>query len=155
MDITNNIVYFWEHVIKHDEGCWGWVGCKSKYGYGRIRVDHCDLVASRMSWMIHFGEIPEGLWILHHCDNPECTRPEHLFLGTAKDNAQDCLAKGRHKSVRGENVGVHKLTWEQVRQIRKDYTPVEVSCYTLAKKYGVSHDAIWKIVTNRRWLEGE
>lgn len=86
---------FWAKVVKSD-GCWKWIGTKHQFGYGMIRDEQSiKITASRASWLIHFGEIPEGMYICHHCDNPECTNPEHLFLGTPSDNNNDKEKKGR------------------------------------------------------------
>lgn len=90
---------FWSKVAK-SSSCWNWTSVTSK-GYGRIRygVDRqCKWgPAHRVSWEIHYGNIPEGLWVLHHCDNPKCVRPKHLFLGSALDNSRDMMAKGRQR----------------------------------------------------------
>lgn len=104
---------FWGHVDKSDpEGCWIWTGAmvwsptRRKYGYtttygytfigsradGSLRMIH----AHRLSWMIANGPIPEGMQVLHKCDNPPCVRPDHLFLGTKSDNSKDMVSKGRH-----------------------------------------------------------
>lgn len=93
---------FWAKVEK-TEGCWKWHGSKSPGGYGQIR-EGARLSrlwrANRLSWVFHFGAIPEGLDVCHRCDNPECTRPDHLFLGSHSDNMRDCYAKKRHRIVR-------------------------------------------------------
>jgi len=87
---------FWDKVDKTGE-CWLWTGARRRaYGYvgnGKGKV----VDAQRLAWEITFGEIPEGLYVLHKCDNPQCVRPSHLFLGTARDNTLDMVAKGRHK----------------------------------------------------------
>lgn len=87
---------FWPKVIKHD-GCWQWTGARHPFGYGMLRQENSGqkITASRASWLIHFGDIPPGMYVCHKCDNPECTNPEHLFLGTATDNARDKENKGR------------------------------------------------------------
>ena len=89
---------FWTKVEKSD-GCWIWKGSRHHNGYGYLhRGGHTDrhpARAHRFSWEIHNGPIPVGLWVLHRCDNPPCVRPDHLFLGTRKDNMVDCAAKGR------------------------------------------------------------
>lgn len=86
---------FWEKVRKTD-GCWEWLAYTCKFGYGRIGgVRGQVLDAHRVSWELHNGPIPEGICVLHHCDNPPCTNPDHLFLGTLSDNLADMYAKGR------------------------------------------------------------
>lgn len=88
---------FWAKVTKA-EGCWKWTGTKHSFGYGMINPGNGaknKITASRASWLIHFGEVPDGMFVCHRCDNPECTNPEHLFLGSAADNAQDKERKER------------------------------------------------------------
>jgi hypothetical protein len=86
-------IRFWAKVQK-TEGCWIWCGGQDKNGYGIIRAGQR---AHRRSWELHFGPVPKNLWILHHCDNPSCVRPDHLWLGTVTDNNADMIAKGRHR----------------------------------------------------------
>lgn len=88
---------FWSKVRKTD-GCWLWIGGKGHNGYGTLYVAGAanrQMKAHRLSWRIHFGTIPGGLWVLHHCDNPPCVRPDHLFLGNRSDNMKDAGRKGR------------------------------------------------------------
>lgn len=89
---------FWEKVVRGDR-CWAWAAYRGPAGYGII-TDRSRRVrtvqAHRLSWEIHNGPIPEGLCVLHRCDNPPCTNPAHLFLGTHADNAQDKASKGRN-----------------------------------------------------------
>lgn len=89
---------FWRYVVKTD-GCWIWIGATASFGYGRIQREggkqgKADR-AHRVSWLLHYGEIPLGMWVLHQCDEPSCVRPDHLFLGTHTDNMLDMAAKGR------------------------------------------------------------
>ena len=90
---------FWAKVNKRGpEECWPWIGGKSERGYGRIYVDGRNVPATRVSWAIHFNEaIPMGLQACHHCDNPPCVNPSHLFIGTMSDNINDAVQKGRHR----------------------------------------------------------
>jgi hypothetical protein len=94
---------FWSRVNKNGpNGCWEWTRSTVR-GYGQLRVSNKYFRAHRYSWFIHNGEIPLGLCVCHHCDNPKCVNPSHLFLGTVKDNADDCVKKGRNKPPRGDS----------------------------------------------------
>lgn len=94
---------FWEKV-EQGPGCWEWMaGRDSATGYGRIRIGRAGSkhqLAHRVSWELANGPIPDGLWVLHHCDNPPCVNPAHLYLGTTIDNNRDRDARGR--TARGE-----------------------------------------------------
>lgn len=117
---------FWSKVQKTDE-CWLWLGAKSR-GYGMIRIGGMaeKKAASRVSWMLHFGPIPEGMHVLHKCDNPQCTNPKHLFLGTHADNMRDKTAKGRNghteewlQKIREHAKTRQKLTLQQQEQVKR------------------------------------
>jgi HNH endonuclease/NUMOD3 motif len=88
---------------KHDgsDGCWVWTGAKNQNGYGNFFLDGQIMKAHRASYQLHLGCIPEGLQVLHRCDNPSCIRPDHLFLGTPDDNMKDASSKGRLKGSTG------------------------------------------------------
>ncbi len=115
---------FWSKVIISD-GCWKWTAAKNK-GYGQLsgKRNKAPFKAHRISWLIHFGEIKSNQEVCHRCDNPECTNPDHLFLGTHKENMIDAYKKGRlnlyHHGC-GEDNNAAKLTNEQVKQIREEY----------------------------------
>lgn len=102
---------FWSQV-KRGDGCWPWIGAKRK-GYGSVRWDGKAQFAHRVSWMLANGNITGGLWVLHKCDNPPCVRPDHLFLGTALDNARDAIQKGRMK------YGNVRFSEQEVREMRR------------------------------------
>lgn len=90
---------FWNKVDKNgNNGCWKWKGFKNKQGYGRMGIAASECVnAHRVSWTIHNGEIPERCFVCHKCDNPECTNPDHLFIGTRQDNINDMMVKKRNR----------------------------------------------------------
>ena len=144
---------FWANVNKSD-GCWNWTAC-TQLGYGTIYAcGHKSkrLWAHRVSWELHHGPVPDGLFVLHHCDNPSCVRPDHLFLGTTFDNVHDCMSKGRWpEAIRGESHANAKLTDDEVREIRSRYSTKDTSCTRLAAQYGVSRSLIWLIVRRMRW----
>lgn len=86
----------WERFVQRAAGCWEWTGRKYAFGHGTLQFQGRSRLAHRLAWNWKFGEIPEGLCVLHHCDNPGCVNPDHLFLGTRGDNNRDAYKKGRH-----------------------------------------------------------
>ena len=95
---------YWDRVVKADD-CWQWTGARDKQGYGRLSpAVGVFLRAHRFSWELHNGPVPEGLLVCHRCDNPECTNPNHLFLGSPQDNMDDKVRKGRWKGCASERM---------------------------------------------------
>lgn len=149
---------FWAKVQITD-GCWLWTAGRNKGGYGQIgkggRIAG-PILAHVASWILHYGQIPGGLFVLHHCDNPPCVRPDHLWLGTIKDNVDDSIAKGRSSPPpindnRGERHGMHKLTELAVIQIRELYQPGIVRQQDIADMFGVSRRCVAMVIHNQRW----
>jgi hypothetical protein len=139
---------FWSFVKKTDR-CWEWLGARLKRGYGNYRGGRRKALAHRYSWEMHFGPIPDGLWVLHKCDNPGCVRPDHLFLGTHLDNMADMTAKGR--STHGERGTMVRLTEGQVREIHARYATGKITQKDLAADYGISRAEIGMIVQGKCW----
>ena len=89
---------FWKNVRK-GPGCWEWSANKNDAGYGRFWICRKGVRAHRFSLELHKGKIPEGMFVCHHCDNPGCVKPDHLFVGTQSDNMHDMQSKGRKISI--------------------------------------------------------
>lgn len=141
---------FWEKVEKPIEnGCWVWKAYKDKRGYGQFWPTRASPVrAHRVAWELANGPIPAGMDVLHHCDNPSCVYPAHLFLGTQSDNILDCVSKGRFNRPFGEGNWKAKLTASQVKEIRQ---ATELSQRKLAEKYHVSQWTIKSILHRKSW----
>lgn len=131
--------------------CWVWAGALRTDGYGMLRVGYKQVTTHRLSWQLYRGEIPHGLNVCHHCDNKQCVRIDHLFLGTAKDNYHDLMDKELH--IRGIKHGMAVLTEEQVLEIRRLYRKRHrlYNGSALAKDFKVSHPTIMDIVHRRHW----
>ena len=128
---------FWLKVDKRGpDECWEWTGSRlSDWEYGRIRDNGKNKATHRLSWELHNGEIPEGLLVCHHCDNPPCVNPKHLFLGGHSENQLDSFRKGRRKPLRGERNGGSKLSTYDVLGIRKLYRQGRFTQKELADKW--------------------
>ena len=115
---------FWAKVDKRQPGdCWMWTASTFKTGYGKINGGARTLYAHRVSYELAFGPITDGLYVCHHCDVRLCVNPNHLFLGTSKDNAVDMVQKGRCNSrgLPGEAHGMTSLTNSQIKLMRAKY----------------------------------
>lgn len=131
-------------------GCWLWEGGINENGYGIIGVANNKTdKAHRVSWRLHCGEIPVGANILHRCDVPACVNPEHLFLGTLRDNSRDCVSKGRNfiPDNCGTKAAWAKLDWKKVADIRTR----RMSQHNFAKLYEVSRSAVRNVQLNKSW----
>src|SRR4051812_38446928 len=99
--------------------CIEWAGTRTRQGYGVFTLNGKQVRAHRVIWEMAYGGIPEGLVLLHTCDNPPCVNPRHLRPGSHAENVVDCQQKGRRVQVNGEQHGMAKLTGEQVAEIRR------------------------------------
>lgn len=148
-------VRLWKRVDK-TEYCWNWTGRnRTPKGYGSMRWNRVQILVHRISWELANGPIPDGMCVLHRCDNPACVRPDHLFLGTRMDNNVDMSNKGRRRYgvLTGESNGSSKLSCEQVDFIRASHKPHDKQFGTtpLARQFGVSVSQIQVIVHGRAW----
>jgi hypothetical protein len=141
-----------EEKFEKGNSCWNWTAYKDWKGYGRFELAGRVQYAHRVSYQLYVGEIPEGLYICHRCDNPSCVRPAHLFLGTNADNMRDRENKGRCVHPSGEKHGRAKLTEEQVKTIRTRRGD-GVRSSVFEKEFGVAHQTISDIVNYRRWAK--
>jgi hypothetical protein len=155
--IVNNTLAdsFWEKVQKTSD-CWLWTGARVNGRYYGV-INHrregrtVRTLAHRASWLLHFGQIPAGICVLHKCDNVICVNPDHLFLGTQKDNCRDMWSKGRGKGGHppGENHPRSKLKNFQRQEILRELAR-GISQYKLARYFGVSQATIWRVSTWRQ-----
>lgn len=164
------IARFWSKVNKNGPipthrpelgPCWVWTASLHDRGYGQLGDKNGHYFSHRISWTIENGPIPDGLQILHHCDNRTCVRNDgissHLFIGTQADNIQDMCKKGRHYSwfktnkTRGEQHGHAKLTEQEVITIRERYSIGGISQKQLAAEFNVSQTLIGRIVRRVIW----
>jgi hypothetical protein len=130
-----------------NSGCWIWTAYTNKAGYGQFRYEGKQELAHRVSWFIKNGRTDKC--VLHRCDNRPCVNPDHLFEGTQQDNIRDCVNKGRHGWVTGEDDPNAKLTWDLVRAIRKDPRPGKI----VTKDYGISYGHYRQLKRGRWWKE--
>jgi len=147
---------FFANVYKLEEkngGCWVWNGLQNARMYGVFSATSngktTNILAHRYSWYLHTGFMPKALVVCHKCDHPYCVNPDHLFIGTKKDNSQDMVNKGR--SARGERARTAKLTEQQVREIRELYDTKQYDTVQLSKIYGVARSVISRIVNRLIW----
>jgi hypothetical protein len=132
-------------VLNELTGCWEWKGYTYSTGQGSISIDNKPTLVYRAVYEFYYGKIPEGLLACHKCDNHSCVNPNHIFLGTYKDNSQDAAKKGRLE--RGSKRKLSKLKEEDIFMIRKDSRQQR----TIAKDYNVSQCTIYRIKNNLAW----
>ncbi len=136
---------FFQSVKKLPSGCIIWTAGVHAHGYGHL----ANKRTHRISYELFIGPIPDGIFVCHHCDNRLCVNPVHLFLGTHKDNIDDCKAKGR--TAHGERNNGAILTDSQVLDIRFLHSTGKFTMAALARKFGVSHRGVFDIVHWASW----
>lgn len=146
-----------EKYVQESDGCWPWIGARTGKGYGAFSVPSPSgrprlMVASRVSYEIYVGPIPPRLFVCHRCDNRECVRPDHLFLGTHQDNMDDKRAKGREShygpSFSGEKHPMATLTDAQASEMRTLFDGGGWQQSALAQRFGVSKRVVYGVVRN-------
>jgi len=148
----------WKNKISEpdENGCINWLGALDKDGYGRIKPDDGKRMRThRFAYQQNFGKIPKGMFVCHHCDNPSCVNPEHLWLGTPKENSADRDKKGRiaKNNLYGCPINLlpnSKLSKADVLQIRK-LMGIKIKCTQIARWYGVNSSTIYAIRDRKTW----
>lgn len=135
---------FWSKInIKREDECWEWNCSAQKWGYGWLRIKGKNYLAHRLAYEFVHGEIPQGLHVLHKCDNPPCCNPNHLFLGTQADNVEDMKVKGRgRKSV---------LSPEQREEIKEMYFTQGCTQKEIAEHLGLRKHLVQRAISHRYW----
>jgi hypothetical protein len=145
-------------MVENSSGadCWQWLGGTDKDGYGWFNTKKNGkdghVRAHRIAWELRHGPILEELGVLHHCDNPGCVNPSHLFLGPPRINSEDMVAKNR--SASGEKNAHAKLSWNDIPTIRLTFV-AGASIYSLAKRYNVDKATMRAVLYNRTWRESD
>jgi hypothetical protein len=150
---------FWNKVWKLgcEAGCWLWVAATDPKGYGRVGFRDKVFLPHRISYALHHGSVPDDLFVLHRCDVPSCVRPDHLWLGTNRDNMLDASAKSRCGPQKypglyptGEGHANSKLTAEKVLEMRRLFSDGHDHA-SLSEKFGVTKANVGYIVRGKAW----
>lgn len=152
---VNDSERFWARITRgQSQDCWEWTGGRSPQGYGIFYLAGKRCHAHRVAWLFENGAIPDGLSVLHDCDNPPCCNPQHLFLGTLDDNNKDRDRKGRGRHPKGEEHPRAKITREQVGAIRElvARNPC-INIAQLGREHGLSRSGIHHIVRGESWKD--
>ena len=148
-------LFFKKVAQGEDNECWKWLAAKNNKGYGMFCLRGVNKLAHRLSYQFYKGEIPEGMFVCHSCDNPLCVNPQHLWLGTNQDNFNDMMKKGRgklsniHPAALGEKCGASKLKEKDVIKMRKLR---HLKTYSeLAKMFNCSVVNVFYVLSGRTW----
>jgi hypothetical protein len=168
MDIASVKDRFLSKVVITDDGCWNWTAALMPgTGYGVFFMNKKNVYAHRVAWQLFKGEIAGGLFVLHDCDNKKCVNPEHLHLGTHKDNMREGVVRGRFPRGDAHNRRLHpecvprgeahwraRLSNADVAKIRQLYASGGWTCKTLGEEFGVTAEHIWGIITGKHRKAG-
>lgn len=153
---------FESKLVKRDSGCWEWTGRKNKGGYGAMVVNGKSLRAHRLAFQIYSKPLGDDQLACHHCDNPSCVNPDHLYAGTPQSNADDKVARGRcHRPkygpeiLPGETNAISKLSDDAVRKIRELHKSGSATNKHIAEIFEVSPSLISKVVNGHIWRHVE
>ena len=156
--LANIGIWFWEKVDRSggETACWPWQASGLPAGYGRFLVNGHHVMAHRTAYSLTYGPIPDGSFVCHHCDNPPCCNPSHLFLGDHSANMRDRQSKGRYSN--GEKHHAARLSQQDVDAIRVRLTAGEAA-WAISRDYPVHPTAIYRIRNGKTWrameTEGE
>lgn len=140
-------VSFWARVAKGEpDSCWPWTSSRTSNGYGRFRFSRGRHRAHRIAFLLSYGEAPEGVGVLHTCDNPPCCNPAHLFLGSQSENVRDMVNKGRCRA----QYNAVKLSHEIVGELRQ-LNAAGHSFNALAARFGIHRTTVARAATGRSW----
>jgi hypothetical protein len=143
------VTRFWRKVTKSD-GCWEWTDY-TRSGYGSLSFKDRERRTHRLSWLLHFGAIRDGLFVLHSCDNRRCVRPDHLFLGAQLNNVRDMWKKGR-ASEPPKHAGIqHPMATksDDIVARARELRAIGIKQRDVARQLGVSQATVW------RWAHGK
>ena len=137
-------------LVRVPSGCWEWRGAKNRNGYGNMIAAGRHRLTHRLSYELFCGPVPDGMYVCHHCDNPACCNPAHLFSGTPRDNHADMRRKGRAKNPRGSEAAVAKITEADVVEIRAQFASGAPRA-GIAARYGLDETTVTHIARGRIW----
>lgn len=160
-NLQERIQDFWSYVNKNGPipkhcpelgPCWQWTaGVMKSGGYGQFNINHKMWRTHRLSHILKHGPIADGMNVLHKCDNPRCVRPDHLFLGSYKDNMDDMTKKGRARHLSGNESPVAHLTEATVFQLKVAWATGSFRKAELARMFDTDRSAVGKIIAGQLW----